>query len=199
MNKLAKIVRIITIPTLLFFATLFIMFYTNRDCFPTAAELWVPICFIGCFPLLAYALAFVLKLCKKVEGDKYRKTQRTFAFIFSVIGYAVAFVLSLTLKLNRVITILTSSYFFSVIFLSCFNLCKLKASGHACGITGPILFLCYFVNLIYIIPCVIVFALSFWSSLYLKRHTVTQLVFGALSAVIAFILALLLFRAGSTI
>ena len=165
MNKLAKIIRAITIPTLLFFATLFVLYFARPECFPTAAELCVPLCLIGIFPLLAYVVAFILKSLRKIKYDNYRNTQRTLAFIFSDVGYTAAFVLSVLLKLDSIIIRLTATYFFSVIILAIFNLCRLKASGHACGIAGPILFFCYNVGWIYLFPCVVIYVLSFWSSI----------------------------------
>lgn len=194
MNKFAKIIRVITTPTALFFIILFIMFFVKPAIFPSAAELWIPMCFIGIFPLIAYFVSFIIKKIKNPENDDYRKIQRKLAFFFSVIGYFFGFVLSLSLNLNCVIVRMTATYFFSVIILCGFNLCRLKASGHACGIAGPMLFLCYHIGWLYIFPCIIVYILSFWSSVFLKRHTVTQFILGTLSAVFAFFIAILIFK-----
>ena len=194
MNKFAKIIRVITTPTALFFIMLFIMFFVKPAFFPSAAELWIPMCFIGIFPLIAYFVSFIIRKIKNPENDDYREIQRKLAFFFSVVGYFFGFVLSLSLNLNCAIIRITAIYFFSVIILSVFNLCRRKASGHACGISGPMLILCYHIGWLYIFPCIIVYILSFWSSVFLKRHTVTQFILGTLSAVFAFFIAILIFK-----
>lgn len=70
------------------------------------------------------------------------------------------------------------AYFFSGAFLSFINRgLEIKASGHACGISGPITLLINligfnFVWLYLLIPLV------FWSRIKLGRHTLKELVIG---------------------
>lgn len=184
---IAKIVRVLTLPTLLFFALILTLYCVRREAFATTASVLVPILGIGVFPLLSYPISMLLP--KSVRG---RKSQRIMAFAFSAIGYTVAFVLCATWNLGDVVTMMCSTYFFSVSLLIVFNLFGVKASGHACGTAGPLVFLCYNVGFIYIIPCAALFILSAWASVRLSRHTPKEFFFGTLCAVLAFLMALAL-------
>lgn len=73
------------------------------------------------------------------------------------------------------------TYFISVVLLTFVNkVLKVKASGHACSITAPCLLIAMFCGWYHIFPCLLIAAASVWASLYLKRHTVKELLFGAL-------------------
>jgi len=193
MNKLAKICRVITVPTVLFLIMLLTTYFVSTSFVNYDYEFYIPLALIGFFPIVAYIVSFIVRKVKKQDKDGGRKLQRKLAFVFSLIGYVSAFVLSLALNFNSPIKELTSRYFFTVAFLTVFNLCHIKASGHASGIVGPMLLLCHYLGWIYIIPCIAVYALSFWSSIYLKRHTVAQFAIGTLCAASAFVLSILIF------
>lgn len=73
------------------------------------------------------------------------------------------------------------TYFISVVLLTFVNkVLKVKASGHACSIIAPCLLIAMFCGWYHIFPCLLIAAASVWASLYLKRHTVKELLFGAL-------------------
>ena len=50
---IAKIVRVLTLPTLLFFALILTLYCVRREAFATTASVLVPILGIGVFPLLS--------------------------------------------------------------------------------------------------------------------------------------------------
>lgn len=183
----AKIIRILTLPTLLFFALILTLYFVRREAFAEPFSALVPVLGIGVFPILSYPISMVLP--RSVRG---RRSQRIVAFVFSAIGYTVSFVLCAAWHLGDVVTLMCATYFFSVSLLIMFNLFGIKASGHACGTAGPLVFLCYNVGFIYIIPCAALFCLSAWASVKLARHTPKEFFFGTLCAVIAFLLALAL-------
>lgn len=193
MKKTTKVIRVITIPTNLFFIVLFLTYLTDKEAFPTLLSFIIPFIFIGCFVLVSYLVSFFIYKFKHNKEIDFRHLQRLCAFIFSFIGYLVAFVISLCCKFPEKIMILISTYFFSVCLLSLLNLLKIKASGHAAGIFGPLIFACYFINPHYIIPCTIIFILAMFASLYLKRHTISQFILGTICATIAFITSIIVF------
>lgn len=191
MKKLAKIIRLITIPTVIFFIAFLIIYFSNKESFPTAFSVMVPVIFIGGVVLGSYLVSFII--VKKRPNIDLRKCQRFVAFIFSFIGYLTAFIISICCKFSYLEMVFISTYFFTVCFLSIFNILKIKASGHAAGIFGPLLFVCYFINIWYIGPCLLILLSSMWASLYLKRHTLKQFLLGFLSTSLGFILSIIIF------
>lgn len=195
MKRIAKIIRLVTIPTTLFFVVLLLTYFTDKDAFNVPLSFIVPFIFIGCFVLLSYVVSFIIYKIKRknnIEID-LRNTQRILAFIFSFIGYLLAFIISITLHFEEKPKILISTYFFSVCFLSLLNIFKLKASGHAAGITGALIFGCTLSNIHYIIPCMIIYGLSLFASLYLKRHSIIQFILGSLCSILGFIISIIIF------
>ncbi len=184
---IAKIVRVLTLPTLLFFALILTLYFVSHESFLVHGSVLVPLFGIGIFPLLSYPISMLLP--KSIRG---RKSQRILAFTFSAIGYTVAFVLCSVWNLGDTVTLMCATYFFSVSLLIVFNLFDIRASGHACGTAGPLLFLCYNVGFICIIPCIVLYILSAWASVRLSRHTPKEFFFGTICAVLAFLMALAL-------
>lgn len=191
MKKTAKIIRIITIPTLIFFVVFWITYFTRNEFFRKLSEVLVPTICLGIVPILAYPIACAIG--KKKDAVCTRDLQRKLAFIFSIAGYTLSFVLGFIFKFGNEVMLLASTYFFTVVFLTLFNAFHIKASGHAAGIAGPMILLIYYIGYIYIIPCLIVYGLAFWSSIYLKRHTIIQFLLGTLSTILAFIVSILMF------
>lgn len=186
-EKLAKGIRVITIPPLLIAVTLIILYFNTADVFRNANDFWFAMLALDLIPLLAYPLSYYVPYFKK-QG---RKSQRTLAFVFSLVGYLVGVIGGYLLSVLPGLKLIFLSYLFSVILLSIANLLKIRASGHACGITGPLAILIYFFGAKAILPCILIFGGVIWSSLTLKRHKLTDLLLGSLTAVVSFILALL--------
>ena len=71
-------------------------------------------------------------------------------------------------------------YLVSGLLILAFNKCfHLKASGHACGVAGPLALLIYF-RVPVLIPGCFVLGFTWWASLHMKRHTPWQLLGGTL-------------------
>lgn len=183
MNKIAKIIRIITVPTVVLIFTILVSNFAVDYVFVSNQELYITLALLVIVPMIAYPLSYIIGRNKEKEFT--RKIQRKLAFIFSLVGYTAFFILSFILNFNKNIMVMSYTYFLTIILLTITNL-FIKASGHAAGTVGPMLLLCYYFGWIYTIPCIIVYALSFWASIYLKRHTVLQFVLGTLIAVVAF-------------
>ena len=147
---------------------------------------------LSVLPLLAYPLQ---KFIPKFK-DKGRDGQRTLAMIFSASGYvcgvAVAFAFGAPKELKMVfveyllcgISILVSSKVF-----------KKKASGHACGVVGPVAMLTY---LGLYIPAAVGAILTlpvYVSSLKTRRHTAFELLLGSIIPIAMLLINHLIFLA----
>jgi hypothetical protein len=185
---LAFVVRAITVPPILVSALLILLYLFKAGVFASLAELALSLAFLVLIPLAAYPISAVVPGLKK----KGREGQRNLALALSLVGYAGAVVYGVVTQVSSSLFLIYVTYFLSVILLLLFNkVLGIRASGHACGIMGPLVFLVYFIGPYGIIACVALAALVIWSSLYLKRHTPGELIWGAASALLAFVLSLL--------
>ena len=188
-NNFAKIIRIISVPPIMVTFLLVILNTARPDIFRNNVEVLISIILLGIVPVLAYPFQF---LSSSLE-DKGRIMQRKLAFIFSLIGYATALLWAILVHTSKELLMICATYFISVVILTFFNkVLKKRASGHACSITGPLVFLIYLVDWKLIFPCIIIAMLIFWSSLYLQRHTKTDLFYGVLSSLLAFALSFII-------
>lgn len=188
-NIFAKIIRIISVPPVMITFLLVILNTTRPDIFRNNVEVLTSIILLGIVPVLAYPFQLLFSSLE----DKGRIMQRKLAFIFSLIGYATALLWAILVHTSKELLMICATYFISVVILTFFNkVLKKRASGHACSITGPLVFLIYLVDWELIFPCIIIATLIFWSSLYLQRHTKTDLFYGVLSSLLAFALSFII-------
>lgn len=187
-EKAAQAVRAITVPPVMVLALLLLLFFQSRGIFTSGGELLLSILFLSVIPLLAYPFSRLFPHCKA----KGRDGQRNLAFTLSLIGYAGAVLYGMIAGVSGELLFIFLVYFASVLILTLFNrMIGVRASGHASSITGPLLLTVYFIGSRTIIPCVLLFGAILWSSLTLKRHTLRELLLGALSAMLAFFLCLI--------
>ena len=107
--------------------------------------------------------------------------------IFSVVGYLLGCVTNLFMNAPESLWILYLVYLFSGLGIAVFNkVFHLRASGHACGIMGPVAFLFYSGIWTAFVGVGIYFA-ALWASVKMKRHTFPQFVGGAAISVGALI------------
>ena len=194
MNKLAKVIRVLTISPIMALMLCLVLNFTISESFSSVLFLLITIFCLSIFPVLAYPVERKFHILNKLNGSlTIRAAERKLAIIFSCISYLVIFLLSLIVNEPIVIKQLTLTYLISglLIFISSF-IFKVEASGHMCGIVGPIVFLCAKVSLWFLL---ILVPLTFviWSSLKLKRHTILELSLGSIIPIIGFIIALLVF------
>lgn len=186
-NKLAKAIRVISVPPLLIMLLLILLYAFRRDIFGNPWDLLCMLVLLGIVPILAYPLQAVLPGWK----EKGREGQRKLAFVLSIIGYTAAMAAGYLMNVSKELQLICNTYFISVVLLTvCNKLLHIRASGHACSMTGPLVFLIYFIGWQYFPVSLIVAAAVIWSSLYLKRHTVKDLILGILVCLIAFACAL---------
>lgn len=134
------------------------------------------ILFFTIIPISAYIVARTVPKFK--AGG--REEERRLAFIFGIVGYILGNLSLLTIKKpTKAMIGLYLSYLISSLILAFINkVLKFKASGHACGIAGPILAINFIVGIKMLFLALLI-PLVMWSRLVLKRHDFKQLIVGA--------------------
>lgn len=182
-EKIAKIIRIITIPPIEAFVMLFILYWVKGIEFGNIKNLMVVILFLTVIPLCAYPIASKVK-----NKDMRRSSQRNMAFIFNFASYFVVMLIGYGMGYSKMLQWVLNDYFISVLILTIINkLFKIKASGHACSCMLPYLFLSYYFGGYVIMICLILYLIEFWASIELKRHTIKEFLIGSAIACLVFV------------
>ena len=164
-------------------ALLLIFFYgACPEIFNSVTSLLLQLLFLGFFPLLAYPLQSALSFFRQ----KGREGQRYLAMIFAFLGYFLDAAFTLLTHASKELCLLSWTYFFSGVLILILNrLCRIRASGHAAGVSAAI---CLPVALNHpevLLMSVPVLCLVAWASVTAKRHTIWQFIIGALIPPIA--------------
>lgn len=174
-NIIAKVIRVATVPPLLITGMLIILAISLDNFCGSMAQMVLAILLLGFLPILAYPMQRLLS-----KGGEVREEQRNIAFVLTFTGYLTAFVLSITGNCGSQLKYIIVSYFISMIFLLILNKgLHVRASGHACSVTGTLYFLSFFLGIQAVIPCICIAIGVVWSSLRLKRHTIQEIFWGA--------------------
>ena len=190
MKCFAKMVRGFTVPPAVVSALLVLLWCLRTDVIGNAVDLWLSLLFLALVPVLAYPLQRVIPSLR-AEGQR---GARKLAFALSLCGYTAALTVSLLRGAVPNLAYIDAVYLCSVVVLTVINLfTPWHASGHACSIVGPVALLGCFFGLPAILGGALFVALSFWSSVYLKRHTVREYLLGALSPIVSGVLMYLIF------
>lgn len=189
-EKIAKAVRVITVPPVMALSLALIVYFGSPGIFTDRTELLATILFLSVVPVLAYPISYLVPSLKK----RGRKGQRNFAFFMSAISYPLLALYAVITSGGKGFSLIAWTYLLSFVILLLMNkVLKLKASGHASSVAGPIALICYFIGWKAILFGVALYALVFWASLTTKRHTAKELIWGSLASIIAFLLSLLWF------
>ena len=186
-NTFAKAVRVLTIPPVLVSLLLILVYFYNSAVLRSGSELFLSILFLAVIPALAYPVQLILPALRR----KGRAGQRSLAFLFTSVGYTAGLIYALICGVEERLFEIYFAYFRSCAVLLLFNKgFHLHASGHAAGIVGPLLFLVRLIS-IWLIPVIaVLYALIFWSSVTLGRHTPQEFMLGTAISFLAFILTL---------
>ncbi len=189
LERFAYIVRILTAPSVLAVLLATVLFLEFREIsFPDFLLLAL---FEGIIPILGYPICFFVPTLHKQGRDFERKA----AFLCSIVGYTGGVIYGLCAQKGTILLTVYFSYFASVVVLTVVNkVFRIKASGHACGIFGPMLLTVLLCSPLFLIPCVCIVGLVIFSSLYLKRHTLSQLILGSLCAAVSVVVVWLIFK-----
>lgn len=179
--KYDKTIRVITVAPIMALILLLCVYFLAPDAGMTAWRLIFAIIFLMVMPLLAYPLQPLIPGFK----GKGRKGQRNLAIVASVMGYIFGIVYCCIFGAPRVLFIIYLTYLFSGIAIAIFSkFTPIKASGHACGIAGPVAAGTYFLGP-WALTGVIIYTLVFVSSVRMKRHTVPEFLAGGLIPILA--------------
>ncbi len=187
-KKTAKIIRIITAAPILALILCIILYTCADGYFANPLHFSLYVCFLSVLPATSYIFStFIPSL--RIKG---RDFERKLAIIFSLIGYVGAFITGVFCGGATGEKILASTYLISVAITAILTVAKVKSSGHACALSGPVAMLCYSVSYWFAFGFLLLIPV-FYSSLKLKRHTVLQLILGAIVPIVAQIISIAIF------
>lgn len=189
-KKLAAAIRVLSVPPVM--AALFIIALRlgRPDIITSASEMAMMLYFLALVPLLAYPVSMLSPSLR----EKGREGQRNLAFLLSAVSYVCGWVYAVSSKRNATLCFIFGTYLFSIIILLVFNkLLHLRASGHACSVTGPISLIMCFLSSRWIPLCVLAYALIFWASVKMKRHTVKEFMLGTASCLLAAMISYIIY------
>jgi hypothetical protein len=187
--KAAKIIRIITVPPVMAGSLILILALCRKGMFRGAGDIVLSVLSLMIIPVLAYPLQNVIPGFK----GKGRDGQRKLAFIFTLFGYLAGAVIGCLIHVTADLQFVLNAYLLSVLILIFFNkVLHIRASGHGCSVTGPLVLLIYFIGPVVILPCIMLACAVVWSSVLLKRHKPSDLAFGGLSVIISCAILLLI-------
>ena len=173
---IAKIIRVLTVPPIMAL-TVFTAFLFTDGFYTNIWEYAAAVGFIAVLPITAYPLQLIIPPFKH-QG---REGQRNLAFIMCNLGYIFSVIYAIVFKAGTNVTTMLITYLLSGVTLLLVNkITGFHASGHACGLLGPLAALVYFVSPLTLPVGIVLFVLSLWSSLYMKRHTLIQFIVGGL-------------------
>jgi len=176
MHQVSFVIRKITVPPVFAASLLIIAYIMYPHYFGSIAHMLVGLVFLCFLPLLAYPLQKYIPHFK----DKGRDGQRSLAMIFSAVGYLLGTLAAFITEAPAELKIIYLEYLLCGIALLVLNkVFKLKASGHACGIVGPVLLMLYLKMVISAVVGLFLTIPVYVSSLKTKRHTAPQLLGGS--------------------
>ena len=181
MNRFSALTRKITVPHVFTSIFLLLLYFLRRDCYQGLWQLILSLILLVALPLSAYPLQKWIRHYR----DRGREGQRSLAMIFSVAGYLFGIVSVYLFPSTPEIKLVFWEYLLcGIAQLLCNKLLHIKASGHACGIVGPVLLAAYFG--MYIPACIgaLLIVPVYVSSVKTKRHTLGQLIVGSLIPVV---------------
>ena len=189
-NKAAKLIRVVTVVPIIALALLLILYNVRPGIFEGPFRFALSIVFLVLLPILAYPLQPVVPKFR----DMGREGQRSLAMVAANLGYIAGIVFALLSDSSRGLLIIYLTYFLSGLLIVLFNkVLKLRASGHACGIAGPMVTLVYFCGPVALWGIVIL-AAAWWASIVMRRHTHPELILGSLLPVAALGISILVTR-----
>ena len=188
MQKLAKVISILTVAPLMALLLLSWLYCADPVLFGGLFQYLLAVLFLVVLPIFAYPLQKILPPFRS-QG---RPGQRKLAFFMAVLGYTLGIVCAAIARAPKTLWLIYLTYFFSGILLTLLNrVTKVRASGHACGVAGPIALLIYMRGAP-ALPMLLLLPLVYWARLAMKRHTPVDLVWGTLTPLAALLLSLLL-------
>lgn len=183
MNKLFKLIRIVTVAPTAALVTVIMLYLLKDGFFVNTMHFTAAILTLTVLPLSAYPVSLV-----KPKSER-RNFQRSLAIVFAVFGYIAGTAYSFVSGGSSGERVMYLTYLLSgiMIALSSFIL-KRKSSGHACGISGPVTLLTYYLSPFCALGYFLLIPV-FEASLKMKRHTLSQLISGSIIPIVCMLIA----------
>lgn len=189
--KIAHAIRIISVPPVMVGILLVLLFTLRDDVIVTAADMAASLLGLTILPILAYPVSFAVPAIRK----KGREGQRTLAMYFSTVGYVAVFVYGLIASVGTGLMHIYAGYLFSVVIILVSNkVFKVRVSGHACSVSGPLVYSGYFLGVWGIVVGAACWGAILWASLAMKRHTFKEFLLGTLTCLVSFTVGWLIFH-----
>ena len=189
--KIAHAVRIISVPPVMVGILIILLFTLRDDVFATPAEMVISALGLTVLPILAYPVSAMIP---KIRA-KGREGQRSLAMYFSTVGYVAVFIYGLIAGVGTGLMHIYAGYLFSVVIILIGNkVFKVRISGHACSVSGPLVYSGYFLGIWGIIVGVVCWGVILWASLAMKRHTFKEFLLGTLTCLVSFTVGWLIFH-----
>ena len=188
-KQIAKAISLVTVVPVIALFTILLSFFYNKEIFTGIGWIVYSIIFLTVLPLMAYPLHRMIPASRR-QG---RNGERKLAFILAVISYVLGTLVTFLFNAPIIIKKTFIAYLLSGVFLSFVNKgLKVKASGHACGVSGPITLLINIVgtNMLWLY---LIIPLVYWSRINLDRHTLQELLIGTLVGISSTLVALSFF------
>lgn len=191
-DTLAQTVRVVTVPPLMVAAILALLSICHPELFLSPLHFWFSQVFLALVPALAYPLSYAIPSIRK----KGRSGQRSLAMYLSAAGYLGVVVYGFAAGCAEGLKVIHMTYLVSVLLLLVLNkVLKVRASGHACSVSGPILLLCLYVGAVGVVTGLLLWTVIFWASVRMRHHTPKEFLFGSVTPIVAYVLSYLLFLA----
>ena len=189
--KIAHAVRIISVPPVMVGILIILLFTLRDDVFANPAEMVISALGLTVLPILAYPVSAMIP---KIRA-KGREGQRSLAMYFSTVGYVAVFIYGLIAGVGTGLMHIYAGYLFSVVIILIGNkVFKVRISGHACSVSGPLVYSGYFLGIWGIIVGVVCWGVILWASLAMKRHTFKEFLLGTLTCLVSFTVGWLIFH-----
>ena len=188
---LAHAVRVVSVPPVMVGILLTLLLTLREDVFATPLELVASLAGLTILPILAYPVSVLIPAIRR----KGREGQRFLAMYFSTVGYVGVFIYGLVAQVGTGLMHIYAGYLFSVIIILVGNkVFKVRISGHACSVSGPLVYSGYFLGVWGILVGAVCWGVILWASLVMKRHTFREFVFGTLTCLFSFTVGWLIFH-----
>lgn len=178
----ARLIRVLSIPPVMVVLLVAALATQRSDVYVSLQDTAVSLICLAGIPAAAYPASVCIPSVRK----KGREGQRNLAFVFTAAGYLLACLYCAARPVPVLFLFLHVTYLFSLIILLFFNRAlHIKASGHACSLTGPVGFAFLFLSPPLVVAGLFLYLSVAWASVRAKRHTVTEFLLGTLSCLLA--------------
>ncbi|MEN3038337.1 MAG: phosphatase PAP2 family protein [Candidatus Kryptonium sp.] len=176
-RKSAEIISLISAPQIVSFVSfIFISFYLETNIKMKLISAFTTISFTSIFPtVFIYYLIYRGKIDHPFVPVR---EQRTIPYLFAVLSAFIGFLILIYFKSHWLIIASQWCYVLNTLLILVIN-SRWKISAHSAGLSGPLTILVWIFGY-EVIPLFLLIPLVGWSRLYLKAHTLGQVIGGTM-------------------